>query len=186
MPSSNAAPGVAVPASQVAPRAQRALVDRVCRVPVRRARRRDDMPSVPRWQLPEPDLGLVRRVPGALARAEARQRLERARVRVRGGAHALSDHVRAVRARQLQGRARQRLVHPVPSQHQHDRVRRRGADGVFLRAGLFFGGGFNAGRVRALPRRVLQGPRGQWHVRGVSRLHVLPAAVNHPRAVRGE
>jgi len=182
VPPGNAAPGVAVPASQVAPRAQRALVDRVRRVPVRRARRRDDVPSVPRRQLPEPDRGLVRRVPGALARAGARQRVQCACVRVRGGAHALGDRVRAVRARELQGRARQRLVYPVPGQHQHDRARRRGAGGVSLRAGLLFG----CVCVRALRRGVVQGPRWQRGVRAVPRRHVLPSAVDRARAVRGQ
>ena len=88
------------------------------RVAVRRAPNdgggRNDVCLVPRRPFSQPDFSLVCRLPPALARAGPRQRLERARVRVRGGAHELVLGVRAMRPGELQARTRQRDMHRVP------------------------------------------------------------------------
>jgi len=91
---------------------------------------------VPRRPLPQPDVAGVRGVPRALARARPRERVERARVRVRGGVCQHFRRVRAVRPGEVQARARQRDVRLVPREHQHDGGGARGAGGVPVRAGL--------------------------------------------------
>ena len=97
------------------------------------------MRLVPRRPLPQPDVAGVRGVPRALARARPRERVERARVRVRGWVCQHLRRVRAVRPREIQARARQRDVQRVPREHQHDGGRTRGVGGVPVRAGLPFG-----------------------------------------------
>jgi len=103
-----------------------------------RGRGRAVLRVVPRRPLPEPDVAGVRGVPCALARARPRQRVERARVRVRGGFFELFRGVRGVRARALQARARQRDVRRVPREYQHDGGGARGIGRVSVRAGLLF------------------------------------------------
>jgi len=135
--------------------------------------RGDDVRVLPRRPLSQSDVTVVCRLPHKLARAESRQHVQRARVRVRGWVLEHLPRMLAVQARQLQVRAWQRNMHRVPRQHQHDRGGARGADRVFVRAGLLF----KCVCVSAVRRGVLQGEYWKRGVRTMPCQHILPGTV---------